>query len=51
MKPWREYEQQVFMEFKVRYPSTEILFDQKLVALTILGNLDGLKIGREDLVC
>jgi predicted Zn-dependent peptidase len=26
-------------------------FDQKQVALTILGNLDGFKIGREDLVC
>jgi predicted Zn-dependent peptidase len=26
-------------------------FDQKHVALTILGNLDGFKIGREELVC
>jgi predicted Zn-dependent peptidase len=26
-------------------------FDQKYIALTILGNLDGFKIGREDLVC
>jgi predicted Zn-dependent peptidase len=26
-------------------------FDQKHVALTILGNLDGFKLGREDLVC
>ncbi len=26
-------------------------FDRKLVALTILGNLDGFKMGREDLVC
>lgn len=26
-------------------------FDQRGVALTILGNLDGFKIGREDLVC
>jgi predicted Zn-dependent peptidase len=26
-------------------------FDQKNVALTILGNLDGFKIGREELVC
>jgi predicted Zn-dependent peptidase len=26
-------------------------FDQKQVALTVLGNLDGFKIGREDLVC
>jgi predicted Zn-dependent peptidase len=26
-------------------------FDQKNVALTVLGNLDGFKIGREDLVC
>jgi predicted Zn-dependent peptidase len=26
-------------------------FDQKQIALTILGNLDGFKIGREDLVC
>ncbi len=26
-------------------------FEQKGIALTILGNLDGLKIGREDLVC
>jgi len=28
-----------------------IFFEQKQIALTILGNLDGLKIGREDLVC
>jgi predicted Zn-dependent peptidase len=26
-------------------------FDQKLIALTVLGNLEGLKIDREDLVC
>jgi len=26
-------------------------FDPKQLALTVLGNLDGLKIGREDLVC
>jgi predicted Zn-dependent peptidase len=26
-------------------------FDQKQIALTILGNLDGFKIGREDLAC
>ncbi len=26
-------------------------FDQKQIALTILGNLDGFKIGREELVC
>ena len=26
-------------------------FDPKHVALTVLGNLDGFKIGREDLVC
>ena len=26
-------------------------FDQRNVALTILGNLDGFKIGREELVC
>ena len=26
-------------------------FDQKQIALTVLGNLDGFKIGREDLVC
>ena len=26
-------------------------FDQKLIALTVLGNLDGFRIGREDLVC
>ena len=29
----------------------ETFFDPKLVGLTILGNLDGFKIGREDLVC
>lgn len=28
-----------------------IFFDQQQIALTVLGNLDGLKIGREDLVC
>ncbi len=27
------------------------LFDRKNVALTVLGNLDGFKIGREDLLC
>jgi predicted Zn-dependent peptidase len=26
-------------------------FDQRGIALTILGNLDGFKIGREDLAC
>lgn len=26
-------------------------FDQKQIALTVLGNLDGVKIGREDLAC
>ncbi len=26
-------------------------FDPKQIALTILGNLEGLRIGREDLVC
>jgi predicted Zn-dependent peptidase len=26
-------------------------FDQKQIALTVLGNLDGFKIGREDLHC
>ncbi|MBI1786585.1 MAG: insulinase family protein [Acidobacteria bacterium] len=26
-------------------------FDQKQIALTVLGNLDGFRIGREDLVC
>ena len=26
-------------------------FDPKQIALTVLGNLDGFKIGREDLVC
>ena len=26
-------------------------FDQKQIALTVLGNLDGFKIGREDLAC
>ncbi len=29
----------------------QIFFEQKQIALTILGNLDGLKIGREDLAC
>lgn len=29
----------------------QTFFDQKQVALTILGNLDGFRIGREDLVC
>jgi predicted Zn-dependent peptidase len=29
----------------------QTFFDQKNVALTVLGNLDGFKIGREDLVC
>jgi predicted Zn-dependent peptidase len=29
----------------------QTFFEQKQIALTILGNLDGLKIGREDLVC
>ena len=29
----------------------QIFFEQKQIALTILGNLDGLKIGRDDLVC
>jgi predicted Zn-dependent peptidase len=29
----------------------QIFFDPKQIALTILGNLDGFKIGREDLVC
>jgi predicted Zn-dependent peptidase len=29
----------------------QIFFEQKQIALTILGNLDGLKIGREDLIC
>ena len=26
-------------------------FDQKQIGLTVLGNLDGFKIGREDLAC
>src|SRR5262249_44236481 len=26
-------------------------FDQKQIALTVLGNLDGFRIGREDLLC
>ncbi|HKX00011.1 MAG TPA: pitrilysin family protein [Bryobacteraceae bacterium] len=30
---------------------SQIFFDQKQIALTVLGNLDGFKIGREDLVC
>ena len=29
----------------------QTFFDQKNVALTVLGNLDGFKIVREDLVC
>ena len=29
----------------------QVFFDPKQIALTILGNLDGFKIGREDLVC
>jgi predicted Zn-dependent peptidase len=29
----------------------QTFFDPKQIALTLLGNLDGLKIGREDLVC
>ena len=29
----------------------QTFFDQKHIALTVLGNLDGFKIGREDLVC
>jgi predicted Zn-dependent peptidase len=29
----------------------QTFFDRKHVALTVLGNLDGFKIGREDLVC
>jgi predicted Zn-dependent peptidase len=29
----------------------QAFFDPKQIALTILGNLDGFKIGREDLVC
>jgi predicted Zn-dependent peptidase len=29
----------------------QIFFDPKQIAMTILGNLDGLKIGKEDLVC
>jgi predicted Zn-dependent peptidase len=29
----------------------QIFFDPKHIALTVLGNLDGFKIGREDLVC
>jgi predicted Zn-dependent peptidase len=29
----------------------QTFFDQKQVALTVLGNLDGFKIVREDLVC
>jgi predicted Zn-dependent peptidase len=30
---------------------SQIFFDPKHIALTILGNLEGFKIGREDLVC
>ena len=29
----------------------QIFFDQKHIALTVLGNLNGFKMGREDLVC
>jgi predicted Zn-dependent peptidase len=29
----------------------QTFFDQKHIGLTVLGNLDGFKIGREDLVC
>jgi predicted Zn-dependent peptidase len=29
----------------------QVFFDPKHIALTILGNLEGFKIGREDLVC
>ncbi|MDP9171722.1 MAG: insulinase family protein [Acidobacteriota bacterium] len=29
----------------------QTFFDQKLIALTVLGNLDGFKLGREELVC
>lgn len=29
----------------------QTFFDQKQIALTVLGNLDGFRIGREDLVC
>ncbi len=29
----------------------QTFFEQKQIALTVLGNLDGLKIGRDDLVC
>jgi predicted Zn-dependent peptidase len=29
----------------------QTFFDQKQIAVTVLGNLDGFKIGREDLVC
>jgi len=30
---------------------SQTFFDQKHIALTVLGNLNGFKIGREDLVC
>jgi hypothetical protein len=30
---------------------SQTFFDQKQIALTVLGNLDGFKISREDLVC
>jgi predicted Zn-dependent peptidase len=30
---------------------SQAFFDQKHIALTVLGNLNGFKIGREDLVC
>ncbi len=29
----------------------QVFFEQKQIALTVLGNLDGLKIGRDELVC
>ena len=29
----------------------QAFFDPKQIALTVLGNLDGFRIGREDLVC
>jgi hypothetical protein len=30
-KAWRQYEEQVFAEFRRRYPGQDILFDQQLV--------------------
>ena len=30
---------------------SQAFFDPKQIALTVLGNLEGFKIGREDLVC